>query len=198
MWCATRAPCAGRTRAAQGSVADWLDFRHFATCAWWAANLSCELFGWLYPEQYQRVRYEDIARSHTEALKTLFAALPTQSAAAPRTEMHGNRHQLYGNHSRYKSFAPAENSRRQTLEDANARRPANSCRGAHLAFAAQIRLLSATFLQRVDEREVVAVTVLKHVKRRRIEVRATRAGGALVFVRGVAGLDAGHPIEPLH
>ena len=40
--------------------------------AWSVANLSCDLFGWIYPRQYVRVRYEDLVRSPTETLPMLF------------------------------------------------------------------------------------------------------------------------------
>jgi sulfotransferase family protein len=106
-----RAVCwsnAGGTRK-RGGVVRFPSLRHLRTTfGWWLANLSCELFGLLYPERYKRVRYEDIARSHAEALATLFAALPTQRESTPGTETQGNRHQLRGNQSRYESIKPAE------------------------------------------------------------------------------------------
>jgi hypothetical protein len=75
--------------------------RHLrSSLSWWSAYLSCELFGHLYPVQYQRVRYDDIARSPAEAVATLFAALPAQGEVTPSTETHGNRHQLRGNQNR--------------------------------------------------------------------------------------------------
>ena len=36
--------------------------------AWSVANLSCELFGLIYPRQYVRLRYEDLVSSPREAL----------------------------------------------------------------------------------------------------------------------------------
>ena len=106
-----RAVCwsnAGGTRK-RGGVVRFAFLRHLRTTfGWWAANLSCELFGRLYPEQYQRVRYEDVARSHPEVLKTLFAALPEQDAPPSGGGTDGNRHQLYGNHNRYRGFEADE------------------------------------------------------------------------------------------
>ncbi len=106
-----RAVCwsnAGGTRK-RGGVVRFPSLRHLRTAlGWWLANLSCEVFGLLYPERYQRVRYEDIARSPAESLAALSAALPPQGKATPGTEMHGNRHQLRGNQSRFEIIKPAE------------------------------------------------------------------------------------------
>ena len=106
-----RAVCwssAGGTRK-RGGVVRFPSLRHLRTAlGWWSANLSCAFFGWLYPERYQRLRYEDIARSPAEALATLFAALPPQKEPTPGMESHGNRHQLRGNQRRYESIKVAE------------------------------------------------------------------------------------------
>ena len=60
--------------------------RCFRTAAgWWVANLACELFGRLYPGQYLRLSYEDVASSPREALGALFEAVC---------------HQIYGNRMR--------------------------------------------------------------------------------------------------
>ncbi len=74
---------------------------------WWAANLSCEIFRWLRPSRYTRVRYDDMARSHQSVLQRLLGTLSNGDAASG-TKGTNNRHQLYGNHNRYKSFRPAE------------------------------------------------------------------------------------------
>ncbi len=77
--------------------------RHLRTVVGWsAANLSCELFGLLYPAQYCRVRYEDLTSDHAQILDALFGSLPHEQAGGDETN---NRHQLYGNHNRYKGFA---------------------------------------------------------------------------------------------
>ena len=77
--------------------------RHLRTVVGWsAANLSCELFGLLYPTQYRRVRYEDLTSDHAQVLDALFGSLPHEQAGGDETN---NRHQLYGNHNRYTGFA---------------------------------------------------------------------------------------------
>jgi hypothetical protein len=68
---------------------------------WWIANLSCELFAWLYPSQYLRARYEDFAYDPRTALDTLFnVVLPDQLWQLAEIGMSDNRHQLYGNRMR--------------------------------------------------------------------------------------------------
>ena len=68
---------------------------------WWIANLSCELFGWLYPSQYQRARYEDFACSPRRVLHTLFKVVsPERAWRLTEIGMSDNRHQLYGNRMR--------------------------------------------------------------------------------------------------
>jgi hypothetical protein len=42
---------------------------------WWVANLTCELFARLYPGQYLRLSYEDLASSPRETLRALFQAV---------------------------------------------------------------------------------------------------------------------------
>jgi hypothetical protein len=42
---------------------------------WWVANMACEIFGWAYPEQYKRIRYEDLVRSPREVMSGLFRKL---------------------------------------------------------------------------------------------------------------------------
>ena len=85
-----------------------LALRHLNTSfGWWAANLSCELFGRLYPAQYQRVRYEDLARSHATILDGLFAQLSSgQPPPAVQPQTAANRHQLFGNSARYRDLSP--------------------------------------------------------------------------------------------
>ena len=68
---------------------------------WWVANLSCELFGWLYPSQYLRLFYEDVASSPREALRALFEAVaPDLPLRLAEPEAKDNRHQIYGNRMR--------------------------------------------------------------------------------------------------
>ena len=76
--------------------------RCFRTAAgWWVANLACELFGRLYPGQYLRLSYEEVASSPREVLHTVFgAAAPDLPARLDEPEESGNRHQIYGNRMR--------------------------------------------------------------------------------------------------
>ena len=77
-----------------------------ATLGWWVANLACELFGWMHPDQYVRLRYEDVVRSPREAVGNLLKAILPRSACRFETLGVGaNRHQLYGN--RMRSEPPA-------------------------------------------------------------------------------------------
>jgi hypothetical protein len=73
----------------------------FTTLGWWTANLACELFSWMYPDQYVRLHYEDLARAPHEAVSRLLTALLVEGQ--PQFEALGksaNRHQLYGNRMR--------------------------------------------------------------------------------------------------
>jgi hypothetical protein len=76
--------------------------RCFRTAAgWWVANLACELFGRLYPGQYLRLSYEDLASSPRQALSAVFeAASPDLPLRLEEPEASGNRHQIYGNRMR--------------------------------------------------------------------------------------------------
>jgi hypothetical protein len=68
---------------------------------WWVANLSCELFGWLYPGQYLRLSYENLASSPREALSAVFEAVsPDLPVRLEEPEASRNRHQIYGNRTR--------------------------------------------------------------------------------------------------
>lgn len=70
----------------------------FTVAAWSTANLSCELFGLLYPRQYMRLRYEDLVHSPAEALHSLFQqVLPGVNWSFDDTDTRDNRHQLHGN-----------------------------------------------------------------------------------------------------
>lgn len=73
---------------------------------WSIANLICEFFRWLYPLQYRRIRYEDMASSHRELLQSLFEKHPLDADGGEPSG--DNRHQLYGNASRYRPFELAE------------------------------------------------------------------------------------------
>jgi hypothetical protein len=70
----------------------------WAVLAWSVANLSCEIFGVIYPGQYVRLRYEDLVHSPAETLTALFEQIlpgvPWSFIGAGNDD---NRHQLYGN-----------------------------------------------------------------------------------------------------
>jgi hypothetical protein len=73
----------------------------FTTVGWWIANLACEFFGWMYPNQYVRLGYEDVVRSPREEVRVLLETLLSEREC--RFESLGtgtNRHQLYGNRMR--------------------------------------------------------------------------------------------------
>lgn len=80
-----------------------------AALGWVKANLACELFGRLYPNQYVRLRYEDLARSPREILNGLLRRLlPGKEWRFEAIGGHDNRHQLYGNRMRSKQLSLAE------------------------------------------------------------------------------------------
>jgi hypothetical protein len=77
-----------------------------STAGWWIANLACEIFGWLYPDQYTLIRYEDLARSPHAALGHLFAKLSLDSGSElAEITAGGNRHQLFGNRMRHRPLS---------------------------------------------------------------------------------------------
>lgn len=83
--------------------------RHIRTVlGWWVANLSCELFGKLYPTQYSRVRYEDLSREYQAVLKGLLVAQQIQTVSSIHEKAKANRHQLFGNFGRYREVSPSE------------------------------------------------------------------------------------------
>lgn len=72
-----------------------------AALGWNAANLACELFGWRYPGNYLRVRYEDLARAPQKVIEEIYRRV-SLSSPTESNETQGNRHQLYGNRMRFK------------------------------------------------------------------------------------------------
>ena len=73
---------------------------------WWLANLSCDLFGMIYPRQYLRLRYEDLVHFPIETLRSLFAKLlPDVRWDYGEAGVRNNRHQLHGNNVRYQNIA---------------------------------------------------------------------------------------------
>jgi sulfotransferase family protein len=84
--------------------------RHLRTVlGWWSANLVCELFGLLFPSQYARVCYEELAESPESALGKIFQSLdlgPGPKLGA--VNANDNRHQLSGSRVRYQAVDPSE------------------------------------------------------------------------------------------
>lgn len=83
--------------------------RHVRTLlGWWAANLACEMFGWRYPDQYVRIRYEALVEAPEETLARIFGILRLgQSPALEGSEISGNRHQLFGSRVRFRALSRA-------------------------------------------------------------------------------------------
>jgi hypothetical protein len=75
-----------------------------SAAGWWVANLSCELFGWLYPNQYVRIRYEDLAGRPEGVVGDLHAALRLEGKPVTTGTTNANRHQLHGNRMRHKEL----------------------------------------------------------------------------------------------
>jgi hypothetical protein len=76
---------------------------------WTVANLACETFGILYPDQYLRVRYEDLVRTPVKVLGQIFAKVSLEPPLKlEQNTAARNRHQLYGNAMRFDSLSPAE------------------------------------------------------------------------------------------
>lgn len=68
---------------------------------WWIANASCEVFGWLYPDQYMRINYERFACAPQPVLQALFKKIsPATDFQLAEIGIDDNRHQLYGNRMR--------------------------------------------------------------------------------------------------
>ena len=73
---------------------------------WMVANLVCELFGWRHPENYLRVRYEDLIQTPAEVIEEIFrrvSLIPPVSLEPDNSR--DNRHQLYGNAMRFKPLS---------------------------------------------------------------------------------------------
>jgi hypothetical protein len=69
-----------------------------AAFGWTFANLACELFGWFYPAQYHRIRYEDLVCSCRDVLDSLFRKIPSEKTLCfKHMAMNQSRHQLFGN-----------------------------------------------------------------------------------------------------
>jgi hypothetical protein len=76
--------------------------RYFRTAfGWLGANLACEAFRLLHPDQYLRVRYEDIVRAPQMTLPSIFEAASLQPLRLDHAAASDNRHQLHGNRVRH-------------------------------------------------------------------------------------------------
>ena len=77
-----------------------------ATIGWTWANLACEIFGWLNPNLYLRVRYEDIVLAPHQVVGDVLKRVhlqPPSDIENPNSA--DNRHQLYGNTMRFKPLS---------------------------------------------------------------------------------------------
>ena len=73
---------------------------------WSFANLACELFRRLHPEQYCRIRYEDLARDPRAAMTALMRKiLPDRQWQFEAIGACDNRHQLYANRMRMQNLS---------------------------------------------------------------------------------------------
>jgi hypothetical protein len=73
---------------------------------WWFANLACELFNLMFPDQSHRLRYEDMARAPQEVLTTLSGRLFTEDKwCIDAIGTSDNRHQLHGNRMRARTLS---------------------------------------------------------------------------------------------
>jgi hypothetical protein len=76
---------------------------------WWLANLSCDLFGLIYPRHYLRLRYEDLVRSTPDEVRMLLERLlPGASWPSSDVIAYDNRHQLHGNKVRLRQLTFAD------------------------------------------------------------------------------------------
>jgi hypothetical protein len=76
---------------------------------WTAANLACEIYGWLHPDSYLRVRYEDLTHAPLKVLAQVLGAVGLQPPANFQvSETVDNRHQLYGNRMRFTAVSLVE------------------------------------------------------------------------------------------
>jgi hypothetical protein len=78
------------------------------TVGWTVANLACEIFGLIHPDNYVRVRYEDLVKATRPVIDQICGKLLFRShAPLEEAGTRNNRHQLYGNAMRFKSLSPS-------------------------------------------------------------------------------------------
>jgi hypothetical protein len=86
----------------------------FTTLGWWTANLACELFSRIYPDQYARLCYEDLTRAPRESVSRLLTVLGVKGRPQFRAlGKSANRHQLHGN--RVRRHPPSLNEIKEDL-----------------------------------------------------------------------------------
>jgi hypothetical protein len=77
-----------------------------AAIGWIAANLACELFRWRQPENYVRVRYEDLIQTPAEVIEEILRRVSLASPISLKpNDAKDNRHQLYGNAMRFRPLS---------------------------------------------------------------------------------------------
>lgn len=101
----------GRRRRSERDGVRPKAMRHYMEGAfgWLVANFACEAFYHRYPNQYRRVRYEDLVRAPKETLAEVFVEiLPEGFGEKVEANAADNRHQLFGNTVRRKPISLAE------------------------------------------------------------------------------------------
>ena len=87
---------------------------------WLGANLACEAFRLLHPDQYLRIRYEDIVRAPQTTLPGIFEAAALQPSQLDYAVASDNRHQLHGNRVRRQPLVACHAQRGRRLENSDA------------------------------------------------------------------------------
>jgi hypothetical protein len=100
-WSTIRTPISGK-KAKKASTRVGRCLR--TAVGWNAANIVCEMYGRLHPEQYMQLRYEDLTHSAADVLDHVFGRI----SQPPRQRKRDNRHQLYGNRMRLKPLSLPE------------------------------------------------------------------------------------------
>jgi hypothetical protein len=67
---------------------------------WMSANIACEAFRLLHPNQYLRLRYEEIVSAPQAMLAPIFGRVALEASTLEHLARSDNRHQLHGNRMR--------------------------------------------------------------------------------------------------
>ena len=98
-------PKTRRTNSRRSSVGRSL----LTAFGWTIANLGCEMFGWLHPDRYLRLRYEDFVRAPVPAVGHVLTSVSLEPPATlEQSKDTRNCHQLYGNSMRFQTLSPAD------------------------------------------------------------------------------------------